>query len=375
VRVGVVRELKDNENRVGLTPDGAGALASDGHEVLVERGAGAGSGFTDAEYAALGAHLVGQAQAWGTDLVVKVKEPLASEHRYLGGQILFAYLHLAGIERATTEALLEAGTTAVAYETVEDAAGRLPLLEPMSAIAGNMAPVVGAYYLARPHGGRGVQLGTVLGERHGRVLVLGDGVVGTHAARVADALGAQVAIAGRHPDRLPRLQAEVSPRLSFLPSTPEGLAAELPQVDLLVGAVLQRGARAPRLVSEAMVKTMPAGSVVVDVSIDQGGCVETSHATTHSDPVYRVHGVLHYGVTNMPGAYPRTATQALTAATLPYTRRLAAGGLAALAADPGFGRGVNTHAGHVTCEAVAEALGLRDRYRPFPLNGGGPVRA
>lgn len=370
MRVGVVREIKDNENRVGLTPEGAGTLASDGHEVLVETGAGAGSGFSDAEYAARGARIVGREEAWGSELVIKVKEPLAAEHGYLRSQILFAYLHLAGIERSTTEALLEAGTTAVAYETVEDAAGRLPLLEPMSAIAGNMAPVVGAYYLAQPHGGRGVQLGTVLGQRHGRVLVLGDGVVGTHAARVADALGAQVTIAGRHPDRLPRLRAEVSPRLAFVPSTAEGLAAELPEVDLLVGAVLQRGARAPRLVSEAMVKTMPAGAVVVDVSIDQGGCVETSRPTSHSAPIHRVHRVLHYGVTNMPGAYPRTATQALTAATLPYARRLAAEGLAALAADPGFGRGVNTHAGYVTCEAVAEALGLRDRYRPFPLSGG-----
>jgi alanine dehydrogenase len=282
--------------------------------------------------------------------------------------MLFAYLHLAGAPPALTSALLASRTTAIAYETVEDERGRLPLLIPMSAIAGTMAPLMGAYHLAQSSGGRGTLLGTVLGHAHGSVVIVGDGVVGRHACDAASGLGANVTVFGITPERA--AEFEHDPAVRYVLSTPAGLAAALRDADLLIGAVLRVGARAEHVITKELVASMPAGSVIVDVSIDQGGCVETSRPTTHSHPTFVAHGVTHYCVTNMPGAYPRTATVALTAATLPYVRRLAARGLAALADDPGFARGLNVHAGDVTYRAVAEALGLLERYRPYPAAPG-----
>ncbi len=265
--------------------------------------------------------------------------------------------------RRLTEALLANKTAALAYETLEDKNGRLPLLAPMSAVAGDVAITVGSYHLAKVHGGRGTLLGEVLGTRHGKVVVLGDGVVGRHAARTADALGAATFIAGRHPERVEGLQHDTSERVSFFLSSPEAIVAHLQDADLVVGAVLLRAARAPWVVSESMVKAMQPGAVIVDVSIDQGGCIETSRPTSHSDPVYEKHGVIHYCVPNMPGAYPRTSTLALTAATLPYVCRLADRGMEAVSGDPGFAKAVNTCNGYLTCKPVAEALDLLDRYR------------
>lgn len=358
MRIGVPKEIKDRENRVAMTPTGAAALTEVGHEVLVQTGAGAGSGFTDEHYRDAGATLVSAADAWAAELVVKVKEPLEQEYPYLRNNILFTYLHLAGVTPTLTDALLQAGTTAIAYETVEDTEGRLPLLAPMSAVAGNMAALMGSYYLARFNGGSGVQLGSVLGEPHGRVMVIGAGVVGQHAAMTAAAMGARVTIFGKV-----RAKYDANPRLAQLgvtyeESTPESIAGNISDMDLVVGAVLLAGARAPHVVSEAMVRSMMPGSVVVDVSIDQGGCIETARPTSHSDPVYVVHDVIHYCVTNMPGAYPRTSTNALTSRTLPYVKQLAERGMDALRADPGFARGLNTWQGGVCYPPVAEALSL-----------------
>ncbi|MCW9077594.1 MAG: alanine dehydrogenase [Gammaproteobacteria bacterium] len=363
MKIGVIKEIKNKENRVGLTPDGARRLAQLGHEIRIDQGAGLESGFSDEEYVQAGARPVSTEQAWDSDLVVKVKEPLAVEYPFLRDQIVFTYFHLAGVTPTLTETLLERHTTAIAYETVEDAAGRLPLLAPMSAVAGNMAVTMGGYYLGKPHGGKGMLLGDVLGHSYGKVVVIGDGVVGRHAARAAAGMGAQVLIFGRHPERESGLKQEISPSIRYLLSEREGIAQQLRDADLVVGGVLIRGAKAPRLVTEAMVKTMQPGSVIVDVSIDQGGCVETSHPTSHSDPVFRVHGVTHYCVANMPGAYPRTSTLALTTATFPYVQSLAEQGIGAVRPDPGLARGVNTFGGHITCEAVAADLGLLSRYR------------
>ncbi len=365
MQVGVPKETKDRENRVALTPDGAAALVRAGHRVLVEQGAGLGSGFSDEHFRAAGAETVHRESAWNSGLVVKVKEPQPGEYPYLAAQILFTYLHLSGSPAALTAALLRAGTTAVAYETVEDAQGRLPLLAPMSAVAGNMAATMGAYYLARFNQGKGVLLGQVLGRAHGKVLVVGDGVVGRHAARSAAGMGAQVFLCGRHPERAPELKRSISPDLQFVASTPEHIGGHVQDADLVVGGVLRRGARAPHVVSEAMVSRMQPGSVIVDVSIDQGGCVETSRPTSHSEPVYLSHGVIHYCVTNMPGAYPRTSTLALTDATLGHVLRLAGDGVAALRRDAGFARGVNVHRGRITCEAVARDLDMGEDYRAF----------
>ncbi len=362
MRIGVPREIKDHENRVALTPSGAGILARAGHQVLVEQGAGEGSGFPDDDYRLQGAEVVVRDRAWGAELVVKIKEPLPAEYHYLRGQILFTYLHLAGVDPGLTRALLESGTTALAYETLRDGQGRLPLLAPMSAIAGNMSVTVASHWLQKPHGGRGVQLGRVLGDPSGKVVVVGDGTVGSHAARTAAAMGGRVVLFGRNPGRGTVLQREIGGELKWLQSTPEAIAGELQEADVLVGAVLIPGGRAPHVVSEAMVRGMPAGSVVVDVSIDQGGAVETSRPTSHSDPVFTLHGVIHYGVTNMPGAYPRTATCALTSATLPYIEKLAQEGLEAWFRDPGLRAAINTWRGRITCRAVAESLGMEQEY-------------
>lgn len=365
MRIGVPREIKPDESRVALTPAGAATLIADGHEVLIERSAGAGSGFADADYEQAGGRIVAVETAWNAELVLKVKEPTAAEYPWLAGQILFTYLHLAGVDPALTEALLTSRSTAVAYETVEDETGRLPLLAPMSAVAGAMAVAMGNFYLARCNRGRGMLLGRIFDRSFGEVLVVGDGVAGSHAARAAAGLGARVCVAGQELDRLPELRQFIGADFRFIRSVPETLAAEIRNADLVIGAVLLHGARAPHVISEAMVKTMPPGAVIVDISIDQGGCVATSRPTTHHDPVFEKHGVIHYCVTNMPGAYPRLSTLALTEATLPYVRRLAAGGLDALRDDPGFARGLNTLDGHITCRPVAEALGRLDRYAPL----------
>ncbi|OUS10067.1 alanine dehydrogenase [Gammaproteobacteria bacterium 53_120_T64] len=356
MRVGVVKETKIREHRVSLTPSGTEALVAHGHQVLIEHNAGLGSGFSDQEYCQAGGEMVTSSEAWACDLVLKVKEPQVAEYRYFNRQIVFAYFHLAGSPATLTAALRAKRTTAIAYETVEDDAGRLPLLAPMSAVAGSMAVTIGNYYLADFNHGRGVLLSKLFDQHFGKVVILGDGVVGLHAARAAAGLGAEVYVCGFDPGRLAELEAFVSSELNFIVSTPNNIAAELHDADLLIGAVLQRGAKAPHLVTEAMVKKMPPGSVIVDVSIDQGGCIETMHATTLDDPVYEKHGVIHYGVTNMPGAYPRLSTLALTRATLPYVLDLADKGLAALAGDPGFALGLNTYDGEITCEAVAQAF-------------------
>ena len=365
MRIGVVKEIKDKENRVALTPAGAKALCGHGHEVLIQKGAGTGSCFTDAEYLQAGARIVSLEEAWQTELVLKVKEPIGPEFPYLGKQILFTYLHLAGVARELTEALLAGSTTAIAYETVEDSNGKLPLLAPMSAVAGNMAVTMGSYYLTRFNGGKGVQLGAVLGQRSGKVVILGDGIVGQHAAHVANGMGANVFIAGRHPARTEELQQTIGSELHFFLSEPELVARHLLDADLVVGAVLLPGAKAPHLVTAEMVKRMQPGSVIVDVSIDQGGCVETSRPTSHSEPVYEKHSIIHYCVTNMPGAYPCTSTQALTAATLPYVIKLADKGLDALREDAGFRRGLNTFQGYITLKEIAEALDMKERFNPF----------
>jgi alanine dehydrogenase len=295
---------------------------------------------------------------------VKVKEPLPAEYRHLRDQIVFTYFHLAGAPAELTARLLAAHTTAIAYETVEDERGRLPLLAPMSAVAGAMAPLVGSHYLARHNGGRGTLLGTVLGRSQGRVAIVGDGVVGRHASVAAAALGSTVVIFGRHPERAAEFERQSNVRYEL--STDASIARAVVDADVVIGAVLRYGARAPHVISERMVESMAAGAVIVDVSIDQGGCVATSRPTSHAVPTFVAHGVTHYCVTNMPGAYPRTSTIALTDATLSYALRLANDGLAALRDEP-FAKGVNTHAGWVRCRAVADALGETSRYAPFDL--------
>ena len=366
MQIGVIKEIKNNENRVALTPEGAATLREAGHEVLVERGAGEGSAFADAAYEDAGASVVDTAQAWSSELILKVKEPLESEYgRFRPGQILFTYLHLAAVDPELTRALLDNEVTAVAYETVRGPDGKLPLLAPMSAVAGSMSVSVARHYLAKFAGGKGVLLGRILGERHGKVVVIGDGVVGQHAAHAACGQGAETYILTPFEDRFETLRADISPDLTCVLSSEDSIREHTRDADAVIGAVLLPGARAPHLVSEAMVAAMQPGSVIVDVSIDQGGCVETSRPTSHADPVFDVHDVVHYCVTNMPGAYPMSATRALVTATLPYVGDLAAKGMGAFRDDSGFADGVNTHAGALTNEAVAKALNLEDRYQPF----------
>lgn len=361
--IGVIKEIKPQEHRVGLTPEGVLLLTAHGHQVRVERNAGEGAGFSDSAYEHAGAQLVDTLRAWQCELVVKVKEPIASEYAYLQRQMVFTYFHLAGVPWSLTEALLKAKTTAVAYETLEDDSGRLPLLAPMSAIAGNMAVQMGGHYLAAHFGGRGAMLGSVLGRRHGEVLIIGDGVVGCHAARTAIGLGARVSVGGLLPENAERLKRDISHDIDFFVSSPDAIAKRLTTADLLVGAVLVHGARATHVISEAMVKTMQKGAVIVDVSIDQGGCIATSRPTRHDEPTYVEHGVIHYCVSNMPGAYPRTATLALTDATLPYVLKLANQGTAALKQDKGFAKALNTYEGYITCQAVAVAFDKLTRFK------------
>ena len=311
MQIGVVREIKDKENRVSLTPEGAKTLSELGHAVRVQTGAGAGSGFNDADFRVAGAEIVDVSDAWGTELVLKIKEPLPAEYEFLDGQSVFTYFHLAGVDASLTDQLLQKQVTAIAYETVEDAEGALPLLRPMSAVAGHMAATIGSYYLAKFNHGKGILPGTILDQQYGKVLVIGDGVVGKHASKAAAALGAQVFICGRHSERITALKQEISQALSFILSSPDNIRQHIVDADLMIAAVLVPGARAPSLVTDEMVREMQPGSVIIDVSIDQGGCV------------------------------------------------------GALIENVGFAKGVNTYRGRLTCEAAADALGLMDRYSPF----------
>lgn len=365
IKIGVPREIKPDENRVALTPEGAAALTDAGNTVQIESNAGMGSGFSDKAYQKAGASIVTRAKAWDVDLVLKVKEPITSEFQFLKQQMIFTYFHLAGVDANLTKTMLTNKTTAIAYETVEDENGKLPLLAPMSAVAGSMAVTMGNFYLAKFNDGKGMLLSQLFDQRYGKVLIVGDGVVGQHSAKVAAGMGAQVYMAGNRPDNTQALVRALGSDIHFVASNETNIARELSDADLVVGAVLVRGGRAPHLISEAMVKTMQAGSVIVDVSIDQGGCIETARPTTHSNPVFTKHGVIHYCVANMPGAYPRLSTIALTNATLPYAIKLADQGEEALRAGLGFARGLNTYAGHITCQAVAESLNMVDRYKPF----------
>ena len=359
MRIGVAKEIKPDEYRVALTPAGALELINNGHEVAIETGAGVGSSMADADYERVGAHIASVEDVWErSDMVLKVKEPIASEYaRLREGQILFTYLHIAADE-PLTRALIDSGTTAVAYETVE--VGRsLPLLAPMSEVAGRLAPQAGAYFLEKPLGGRGLLLGGVPGVAPGRVVIIGGGVVGYNSAVIALGLGAQVTILERSIDRMRHLEEVLSGRVTLLMSSSLQIEASVTDADLVIGAVLIPGAVAPKLVTREMISRMKEGAVVVDVAIDQGGCFETSHATTHADPVYVVDGVTHYCVANMPGGVPITSTKALTNATLPYVEAIANNGLRdAVNADPALAKGVNAIEGKLTYEAVADAHGL-----------------
>jgi alanine dehydrogenase len=359
MRIGLPKEIKDGENRVGMTPGAVKALTRRGHQVLVETGAGMGSFLSDDEYSASGAEIVpSAAEAWAAELVVKVKEPIPGEYHFLRpDQLLFTYLHLAA-DRRLTDALLASGVTAIAYETVQTAEGKLPLLMPMSEVAGRMATQVGASYLERHHGGRGVLLGGVPGVAPASVAILGGGTVGMNAAKVALGMGAQVTVLDVNHDRLQYLDDIFRGRLQTRTSNEYSVELAVFNADLVIGAVLIPGGRAPLLVTRAMLSHMRPGAVIVDVAVDQGGCIETTHATTHSDPIYIVDGVVHYGVANMPGAVPRTSTFALVNQTMSYALSLANAGLDAIRQSEPLLHGLNTYAGKLTHKAVAEAFGL-----------------
>jgi alanine dehydrogenase len=358
MKIGLPKEIKDNEYRVGLVPSGVKALTSEGHSVLVEANAGAGSGFSDNEYLAAGAQISKSAdEVWAaSEMVVKVKEPIAPEYpRLHDGLLLFTYLHLAP-DPKQTEALLAGKTTGIAYETIVGKSGGLPLLTPMSEVAGRMSVQVGTHYLMKPNGGRGILLGGVPGVAPGEVVIVGGGVVGLNAAKVAVGLGARVTILETSGERMAYLDDIFGTRIVTLASNPYTLEHGVASADVLVGAVLIPGAAAPKLVTREMIRTMKKGSVVVDVAVDQGGCFETTRATTHSNPIYDIDGVTHYCVANMPGAVPRTSTLALTNVTLHYALRLARLGFReAIRRDPGLKAGVNTYQGAITCEPVASA--------------------
>lgn len=358
-KVGVPKEILDNEYRVALTLAGTSALVSDGHTVYIEKNAGVGSGITDEEYKAAGARILPDAASvFGeADLILKVKEPQASEVPMLRkNQMLFTYLHLAAHPKLTVD-LCKTGATCIAYETVQTENGALPLLTPMSEIAGRLSTQIGANYLERPMGGRGVLLGGVPGVEPGEVIIIGGGVVGTNAAKIALGLGARVTIFDRSLERLRYLDDVFNGQLRTVFSVGHYLEQLLPTADLVVGAVLLPGKQAPRVITKDMVKKMKEGSVIVDVSVDQGGCIETIHSTTHSQPTYVWEGVVHYAVANIPGAVPWTSTRALTNATMPYALKLAKFGYQACLDDPSLNRGVNIHEGQIVHPGVAEAVG------------------
>ena len=365
MRIGVAKEIKTDEYRVALTPAGARELVQRGHDVLVETTAGDGSAFPDDEFKRAGARIGSVDEVWrDSELLLKVKEPIASEYpRLREGLVLFTYLHIAADE-PLTRALLDSGIAGVAYETVETDSRGLPLLAPMSEIAGRLAAQAGAYFLEKPLGGRGVLLGGVPGVAPGRVVVIGGGAVGYNAAVIALGLGADVTILDRSIDRMRYLDEILSGRVSLVMSSSLEIEEATANADVVIGAVLIPGARAPKLVTREMVREMRKGAVIVDVAIDQGGCVETAHPTTHSNPVYEVDGVTHYCVANMPGGVPVTSTKALTNATLPYVEAIAEHGLRrAVERDRALARGVNVLDGHLTYEAVAEAHNLE--YTPL----------
>ncbi|MCU1288045.1 MAG: L-alanine dehydrogenase [Acidobacteria bacterium] len=366
MKIGLPKEIKDNEYRVGLTPAGVNALVNAGHEVFVQKTAGEGSGFADDDYVKAGGQLLETAdEVWQTgDMIVKVKEPVAPEYpRMRENQLLFTYLHLAP-EFELTKQLLERKVTGVAYETITDKRGRLPLLTPMSEVAGRMAVQVGATYLEKMNGGRGILLGGVPGVMAARVVIIGGGVVGTEAAKMAVGLGAHVTIIDKSLDRLRELDDIFLSKVQTLASSRYAIHEAISHADLVIGGVLIPGAAAPKLVTRDMLKDIPNGAVLVDVAVDQGGCFETTHATTHSNPTYYEEGVLHYCVANMPGAVPRTSTFALTNATLPYALDLANKGFErAISEDEGLKEGVNTYAGKLTYEAVATSQNLE--YTPL----------
>ena len=359
--VGIPKEVKDNEYRVALPPGGVRELVRNGHEVIVETNAGAGSGFTDEEYVSAGATILPSASDVWTraNMVVKVKEPQPTEYGFLRSDlILFTYLHLAADE-GLTHALLESGVIGLAYETVEDHEGRLPLLQPMSEVAGRMATQVAAHYMERPEGGRGILMGGIPGVRPAHVVILGGGTVGANAAQIALGMGAEVTLLDVNTERLRYLDDTLHGRFTTLYSNESNIVDSIRTADAVVGGVLVTGARAPRLITRPMLSMMPRSSVIVDVAVDQGGCVETTHATTHSDPTYVVDGVLHYGVANMPGAVPRTSSYGLSNATLRYILKVAGiGWKDACARDAGLGKGLNVLHGQVTHPAVAETFKL-----------------
>ncbi|HEX6826722.1 MAG TPA: alanine dehydrogenase [Nitrospiraceae bacterium] len=360
--IGVPKEIKDHEYRVSVTPDGVRALRQTGHDVLIEPSAGVGSGYSDEDYRSAGATLaLSKEQLFQqATLIVKVKEPLLSECRFFRpGQTLFTYLHLAALLEIT-KALLDTTITAIAYETIEAKDGTRPMLKPMSEIAGRMSVQIGAHYLEKTQGGCGLLLAGVPGVEPGKVVVLGAGVVGSEATRIAVGMGAQVTVINLDLERLRTLDELYRGRIVTRASTQAAINETVMAADLVIGAVLVPGARAPKLVSRELVARMKPGAVVVDVAVDQGGCFETTKPTTHSDPVYVVDGVLHYCVSNMPGIVPRTSTAALTNATLPYLLRLASQGVAeSVRADAGLAKGVNLSSGKITCREVADAHGLR----------------
>ncbi|PUF85914.1 alanine dehydrogenase [Bacillus altitudinis] len=358
--IGIPKEIKNNENRVALTPGAASQLLSAGHQILIETNAGFGSGFTDADYVSVGAEILDQAKdVWASsDMIMKVKEPLPEEYSYFReGLILFTYLHLAA-EPSLAEALKQKGVTAIAYETVTDGKS-LPLLTPMSEVAGRMAAQIGAQFLEKPKGGKGILLAGVPGVSRGKVTIIGGGVVGTNAAKMAIGLGADVTLIDLNAERLRQLDDQFGHQMKTLMSNPVNIADSVSEADLLICAVLIPGAKAPTLVTEEMVKQMKPGSVIVDVAIDQGGIVETiDHITTHDQPTYEKHGILHYAVANMPGAVPRTSTVALTNVTVPYALQIANKGAAkAIKENKAIAEGVNVMNGHITYEAVARDLG------------------
>ncbi|XJZ26473.1 alanine dehydrogenase [Bacillota bacterium Lsc_1132] len=358
MRIGVPKEIKNNENRVAMTPAGVVNLLKFGHEVYIEKGAGLGSGFTDKDYTAAGAHLVETAgEAWSMEMVMKVKEPLPNEYQYFReGLILFTYLHLAP-EPELTKALINSKVVGIAYETVQLPNRALPLLTPMSEVAGRMAPQVGAQFLEKVNGGKGILLSGVPGVQRGAVTIIGGGVAGTNAAKMAIGLGAKVTIIDLNPDRLRRLDDIFGSEVTTLISNPYTIAEAVKESDLVIGAVLIPGAKAPKLVTEEMIRSMRPGSVVVDIAIDQGGIFETTdRITTHDNPTYVKHGVVHYAVANMPGAVPRTSTMALTNVTVPYALQIANKGYRqACLENETLLKGINTLNGFVTYKAVAEA--------------------
>ena len=366
--IGVPKEIKNNENRVGMTPAGVAELVKQGHTVYVQASAGANSGFADEEYTAVGAKMLPTIEATyaAAEMIVKVKEPIAPEYKLIKkGQVVFTYFHFAA-DKILTEAMIESGGICIAYETVEKEDRSLPLLTPMREVAGRMATQVGARFLEKPQGGKGKLMGGVTGVRPARVLVLGGGIVGTNAAQIAAGMGAEVLITDINLSRL-RYLSEVMPKnVKTLYSSMHNIRMELPNIDLVIGSVLIPGDKAPHLITKEMLKMMKPGTVLVDVAIDQGGCFETSHPTTHSEPTYVVDGIVHYAVANIPGAVPFTSTMALTNATLPYTVALAnKGWRKACKDDPALALGLNVVEGQVTYKAVADVFGLK--YEPIEL--------